>query len=226
MNFKDKKFVASYSGGKDSLLAIYRAVQSGMKPQCLITTYNTDQERSWFHGVPESLLKDVAESLRIPIRLIKTSGEAYEENFRAELRTQKENGAEVCVFGDIDIQGHLDWCTNICREAGIDAYFPLWQEPREKLVREFIAHGFTANITVVDTSRLSEKHLGMVLSEETIASIQAEGADVCGENGEYHSFVSGGPLFSKPVAFTYGEKILRAPYAILPLYNKQPAAIV
>lgn len=220
MNFTGKKFVASYSGGKDSILAVYRAIQSGMKPQSLMITYNTDQERSWFHGVPENLLKDVSESLRIPIKLIKTSGDAYADNFRAELRAQKENGAEVCVFGDIDIEGHLEWCTTICREAGIQAYFPLWQESREKLVREFVAHGFTANITVVDTSRLSEKHLGRVLSDETIASIEVEGADICGENGEYHSFVSDGPLFSKPVSFAYGEKVFSAPYAILPLCKK------
>lgn len=219
MNLKDKKFVASYSGGKDSILAIYRAIRQGLKPICLIITYNTDLGRSWFHGVPENLLDEVSKSLHIPIKLIKTSGKDYAENFKKELRVQKANGAEVCVFGDIDIEGHLEWCTNICRESDIEAYFPLWQESRAKLVREFIAEGFTANITVVDTARLSDKHLGMVLSEETITSIEKEGADICGENGEYHSFVSDGPIFSKPVAFAYGEKIQNGKYAVLPLIS-------
>lgn len=217
MDLVNKKFVASYSGGKDSVLAIYRAIKQGLKPMCLIITYNTDQGRSWFHGVPEEILADVSESLNIPIRLIKTSGKDYAENFKKELRWQKENGAEVCVFGDIDIEGHLEWCTNICEESGIESYFPLWQESREKLVREFIASGFTANLTVVDTARLSDKHLGMVLSEETIVSIEGEGADICGENGEYHSFVSDGPIFSRPVSFQYGEKIVRDHFAILPI---------
>ena len=73
MDLKNKKFVASYSGGKDSILAIYRAIQQGMKPVGLIITYNTDAGRSWFHGVPEEVLQDVSQSLHIPITLIKTT---------------------------------------------------------------------------------------------------------------------------------------------------------
>lgn len=217
MNYKGKKFVASYSGGKDSILAIYRAIKQGMKPAGLIITYNTGLGRSWFHGVPEDILHEVSQSLGIPITLIKTSGQDYADNFRAELKRQAENGAEVCVFGDIDIEGHLEWCTNICEESGISAYFPLWHESREKLVKEFIAEGFSAYITIVDTSRLTEKHLGMLLSEPALKSIQADGADVCGENGEYHSFVFDGPIFSRPVSFRFGETVEQDKYRILPL---------
>ena len=217
MNLQNKWFVASYSGGKDSALALHRAVQQGMVPQCLLVTYNTNLGRSWFHGIPEPLLELVSRSLNIPIRLIFTNGEDYQEQFIAALIEQKTLGAEVCIFGDIDIEDHLDWCTNICKQAGITPYFPLWQEPREHLVREFIAEGFIANITVVDTKRLSDKHLGMVLSEDTIASIASEGADVCGENGEYHSFVSDGPLFSFPIPIIKGEKLQKGQFAVLPI---------
>ena len=217
MDLKNKKFVASYSGGKDSILAIYRAIQQGMKPVGLIITYNTDAGRSWFHGVPEEVLQDVSQSLHIPITLIKTTGKNYADNFKAELKRQKENGAEVCVFGDIDIEGHLNWCTNICEESGILPYFPLWHEPREKLVKEFISCGFSAYITVVDISRLNEKHLGMTLSEQTLKSIQSDGADVCGENGEYHSFVFDGPIFSRPVSFKFGEMVSQDKFKVLPI---------
>lgn len=215
--FCGKKFVASYSGGKDSILAIYRAIKLGMEPISLIITYNIDMERSWFHGVPEDLLNEVSASLNIPIKLIKTSGKDYVANFEKELRAQKENGAEICVFGDIDIEEHLKWCTDRCDAAGMEAFFPLWQEERKALVDEFIENGFTANIIVVDTDRLSEKHLGMTLSPETISSIVSEGADACGENGEYHTFVSDGPLFRKPVSFRYGELVRRGQYAVLPI---------
>lgn len=217
MNRTGQKFVASYSGGKDSILALYRAIRMGMIPLALIITYNTDLGRSWFHGVPEPVLEQVSNSLGIPIRLIKTSGQDYGENFKRELLALKELGAEACVFGDIDIEGHLAWCSNICKEAGIDACFPLWQESREQLVQEFIAEGFTANLTVVDTARLSDKHLGMVLSEEVMSSIAAEGADVCGENGEYHTFVSDGPIFNHPVPFSYGAKIQQNNISVLPI---------
>ena len=113
--------------------------------------------------------------------------------------------------------GHLKWGSDICREVGITPYFPLWQEPRIDLVNEFIDSGFTANITVVDLKRLSEKHLGLKLTHDTIASIVKDGADACGENGEYHTFVSDGPIFNKPVNFTFGEKIYSDNYAILPM---------
>ncbi len=217
MELQGKKFVLSYSGGKDSILALYRAVQMGMEPCGLLTTYNIDMGRSWFHGIPEEVLQAVSDSLGLPVTLIRTSGDAYRDNFLRLLKAKKAEGVEACVFGDIDIAGHLEWCTELCRDAGIEAVFLLWQQPRAQLVRELIDLGFVANITVVDTSRLGEKHLGMVLSEEVLASIVEDGADVCGENGEYHSFVSDGPLFSAPVSFAFGEKLRREPFVVLPL---------
>ena len=215
--FSGKSFVASYSGGKDSILAIYRAIKLGMKPASLIITYNIAMERSWFHGIPNDLLNEVSASLGIPIKLIKTSEKDYVANFEKELKAQKENGVEVCVFGDIDLEEHLQWCTARCDAVGIEAFFPLWQEERKALVDEFIEKGFTANIIVVDTERLSERYLGRTLSPETVSSIIAEGADACGENGEYHTFVSNGPLFKTPVSFCYGEPVKYGRYAILPI---------
>lgn len=220
MNNIRKKFVASYSGGKDSMLAIYRAIQMGMEPVALIITFNTDKKESWFHGVPEKILQEVSKSLNIPIRLIQTDGEDYAYKFEKELLFQKEQGVEVCIFGDIDIEEHLEWCKKRCEVAGIKAFFPLWKEDRKVLVEEFIDRGFKANITVVDTTRLSEKHLGMCLCDETISSIVLEGADACGENGEYHTFVSDGPLFSYPIPFTYKDKFYSNHYAILPIQVK------
>lgn len=98
MDMTSRRFVASYSGGKDSILALHRAIRQGMIPDALIITYNTDMDRSWFHGIPERVLKDVSRSLQIPIRLVRTPGQAYAENFRQTLLELKKNGAEVCVF--------------------------------------------------------------------------------------------------------------------------------
>ena len=80
----------------------------------IIIHFNVDMERSWFHGIPDELLSEVSASLDIPIKLIKTSGEDYAANFEKELKVQKENGAEICVFGDIDLEEHLQWCTARC----------------------------------------------------------------------------------------------------------------
>lgn len=212
-----KKFVASYSGGKDSILAIYRAIKLGMIPLGLINTYNIDKNRSWFHGIPKHLLNQVSASIGIPITYIKTSGVEYAANFEKELVTQKEAGAQVCIFGDIDLEEHLVWCTQRCENVGLEAYFPLWQNNRRDLVNEFIDSNFVANITVIDKSRLAERYLGAQLTKELVDAIVADGADACGENGEYHTFVSNGPLFSRPIAFNLAPKIYFDNYAIIPI---------
>jgi len=218
-NLQGKKFIASYSGGKDSILAIHRAIKSGLSPLELITTYNTDADRSWFHGLPESIIQQVSDSLKIPINLIKTSGEKYEENFEKTLITAKNKGAEVCVFGDIDIEGHLEWCTARCEKTGLIPYFPLWKEERKKVVYEFIDSKFSAIITIVDTSRLSKDFISQILSRKVVNSIERSGADICGENGEYHTFTFDGPIFKNKIDFNTKETFERNKYVILNIYN-------
>lgn len=215
--FKGKKFVASYSGGKDSTLAIYRAIKQGLEPVELFTTFNTDRGLSWFHSIPRQLLNKISMELNIPISLLETTGEQYKDNFEAYLKSAKEKGAEVCVFGDIDLDEHLQWCTERCIAAGIEAYFPLWKESRESLVYEFIDSGFKTIITVVDTSRLSENFVGKILTKKVAADIENAGADICGENGEYHTFVYDGPLFKKAVEFKTDNKIKYDKYVIMPI---------
>ena len=214
-NLQGKKFIASYSGGKDSILAIYRAVKSGLSPLELITTYNTDADRSWFHGITENIIRKVSDSLAIPITLIKTSGEQYEENFEKALTDSKSRGAEVCVFGDIDIEGHLEWCTLRCEKTGLIPYFPLWKEDRKKLVYEFIDAGFSTIITIIDTTRMQKDFLGQILSREAADSIERSGADICGENGEYHTFTFDGPIFKNKIDLSVKEKFERDKYFIL-----------
>lgn len=218
-NYRGKKFVASFSGGKDSTLAIYRAIHQGMIPIELITTYNKDKARSWFHGIPKEILTKVSKEINIPLTINETSGEKYAENFEAKLKEAKEKGAEVCVFGDIDIEGHFQWCTKRCEAVGIKAYFPLWNEARKKLVYEFIDLGFKTMINVVDSNRLSENFAGKVLSREIADEIEASGADICGENGEYHTFVFDGPLFERAVEFDIGEKIKVDNFIVVPILN-------
>ena len=216
--YTGKNFVASFSTGKDSTLAIYRAIKDNIIPQELITTYNTERKKSWFHGVPWNLLLNVSKSLNIPIKLIKTKGgDDYSLNFENTLAEAKENGAHLCIFGDIDLEAHLKWCTDRCLKAGLKAYFPLWQENREKLVYEFIDSGFKAVINVVNTTYLPERFLGKILTKEVAEEIKAHGADMCGENGEYHTFVFDGPIFQYPVNYRSGEMIKYNQYVILPL---------
>ena len=197
-----KKFVMSYSCGKDSTLALYRMIKNGHKPVALLITVDKKVLRSWFHGVPESLLQEVYKSLNIPLLLVKCEGEEYKAAFNKALNKAKnELGAEACVFGDIDLEAHRVWCTDRCDEANMEAIFPLWLEDREKLTYEFIDSGFKTVIKNVRLDVLSTEFLGKVLTKKVVSDIVAAGSDACGENGEYHTFAFDGPLFKYPIRF-------------------------
>lgn len=211
------RFVASYSGGKDSMLAIHRAIQNGMKLQALLITYNTDRGRSWFHGIPEDVLMAISESIGVPIHLIRTAGAEYGDNFEKALLEEKQRGAQACVFGDIDIPGHLEWGSERCRAVGLTPCFPLWQENRRALAEECIRSGFRPVVTVVDTSRLDASFAGKPLTLETLQRMEEAGIDPCGENGEYHSFVSDGPIFSHPVDVEFEMPIMQNGFAVVPI---------
>ena len=212
-----KQFLVSYSCGKDSTLALYRMIQAGHEPKGLLITINEENQRSWFHGVHKDIIEAVSKSLGIPVYFISSKGsENYLDTYETAMKKAvQETGATVCVFGDIDIEDHLRWCTARTDSVGVEAHFPLWQEPREKLVYETIDAGFKAIVKVVDTKRLSEKVLGKTLTRDIVAQIKAEGADACGENGEYHTLVYDGPLFKEPIKLIIKDVVEYESYRIL-----------
>ena len=197
-----KKFIVSYSCGKDSTLALYRMIKDGHNPVALLITVDKKVVRSWFHGVPKDLLEEVSKSFNIPLLLVECQGEEYKTAFNKALnKAKKELGAEACVFGDIDLEAHRSWCTDRCKEANMEAIFPLWLEDREKLTFEFIDTGFKTIIKNVRLDVLSTEFLGKQLTREVVSEIVEAGSDACGENGEYHTFVFDGPLFKYPINF-------------------------
>jgi len=209
------KIAISYSGGKESALALYKATQPGHTPILLITTFNTDRNHSYSHGINEAILNRVSDSLCIPSMTVKTTDKEYTNDFEKALAHAKELGAEACVFGDIDIEGHFSWCSERCKNVGIESIFPLWGCDRQSVVYDCIDNGFVANISVINTKYLSDTFLGQQLTKEIVNSIADTGADICGENGEYHTFVSDGPIFNHPVQFSFSEKFIKNEYAIM-----------
>lgn len=214
-----KNCVVSYSCGKDSALALHRAIICGFMPKSLITTYNEEKDSSWFHSIPEPLLKQVGESLGIEMTLIKTKGDEYTSNFELVLEKFKNEGVDVCIFGDIDIEEHIDWCSERCKNVGIEPFFPLLNEPRISLVYEFINSGFITHITTIDTSRMDGKLLGKALTINLVEKLIVHGIDPCGESGEFHTFTSDGPIFKKPVLFRFGNMIYRENHVSVLLYS-------
>jgi len=214
-------FAMSYSGGKDSALALYRMIADGHKPVALITTINIKQNRAWFHGIQEDLLKLVSDSLNIPLISCACTPEDYAQAFETGLKKARELGATACAFGDIDIEEHRHWNEERCKNTKLTCVLPLWNQNREALVRETIEVGFQALIKIVQNDKLDESFLGKDLSLPLIDKIKLTGSDVCGENGEYHTFVYGGPIFTKPIAFETGDILHFGNYTALNITMKQ-----
>lgn len=201
------KFAMLYSCGKDSALALHRMLAQGHTPVCLINTYNSVANRSWFHGITSDLLEAVEDSTGIPVIPCICTGDTYGSEVERCLIEARKMGAEAAVFGDIDIEGHLTWNRGRCERAGLKCVNPLWHESREALIYESIDAGFKAVIKCVDIVHLNESFLGETLDRELVGRITAAGSDICGENGEYHTFVYNGPIFKKPIPIHLGEKI-------------------
>ena len=198
-------FVISYSGGKDSVLSLHKMLEGGHTPMGLLVMVNQEQQRSWFHGVDLELLRQIAASLEIPLLPCESGGEDYHTRMEETLRAAKAQGAEACVFGDIDIEDHREWCRARCDAAGLQCIHPLWQRDRLDNTNEIIALGYQCVIKCVRNKDLPQSFLGRILDAELVAEMAKRGLDVCGENGEYHTVAVGGPVFHRPVAYECKE---------------------
>jgi uncharacterized protein (TIGR00290 family) len=192
--------LVSWSGGKDSCLALWRARQSGMTILRLITALDESGQRARSHGVPPALLQAQADALGVPLAFYSASWQQYEEKFIAALRDASNAGIGHAVFGDIDLQAHRDWEEKVCAEAGLQACLPLWKQSRRQLVDEFLALGFKAIVVCVNGNHLAQDFCGREFDAAFLADLPP-GVDACGENGEFHTFVYDGPAFAHPVPF-------------------------
>jgi len=212
---KEKSFFCSWSGGKDSCLALYYAVQNGYTSKCLLTMLTGNGEKTRSHGIPISVLKQQAEALAIPLTVCSTSWNNYEATFLSAICDLKERGIELGVFGDIDLDAHRQWCEKVCSVASIQHCHPLWKKGRRDLLNEFIRLNFKATIIAVKKSVLDKEFLGKTFNSDVINEIENTGIDVSGEEGEYHTIVTDGPIFSCTVNLVLGKPVLHNGYWLL-----------
>ena len=198
-SLEGQPFFCSWSGGKDSCLALYHAVQSGGIPEGLLTMFREDGERSRSHGLPVGVIQQQARALGIPLIVRNSSWDEYEEIFLSALRDFKQREIECGVFGDIDLEPHLEWVERVCSSVAIEPYEPLWKKPRRDLLKEFLDLGFTATIVAIKQDALDIRFLGQTLDRQVVLEMGKAGIDVSGKEGEYHTVVTNGPLLSSPI---------------------------
>ncbi|WP_053985933.1 Dph6-related ATP pyrophosphatase [Niameybacter massiliensis] len=212
-----KKFIASYSGGKDSSLALYQAMQQG-EAIGIIAMMEEKGIRSRSHGLSEEMLQAQAEAIGVPLYIGCASWEGYEEVFIKLLQEAKEKGAQVLVTGDIDVPEHECWHERVTESVGLGLGMPLWEMDHREVVKTFIEAGFITKIVTVNLNKgMRAEDLGRILTKEYMQELEERGIDPCGEAGEFHTTVIDGPLFKKPIPVKDGEITSRGEYMYLSL---------
>ena len=200
----------SWSGGKDSCFACYQAMVSGLKIRYLVNMITEDGRRSWTHGQTAELLQAQSQAIGIPLVQRRTTMASYEAEFKDLLLSLKQDGVGGGIFGDIDLEEHRQWVDRVCSEVGITPYLPLWGQDQEKVLRDFIDSGFEAVVVVVKADLFGEEWLGRKVDLDFVSQLkQINEIGLCGEAGEYHTFVIDGPLFRKRIEILETNKVLR-----------------
>ncbi|QNM87046.1 diphthine--ammonia ligase [Polaribacter pectinis] len=209
-----KKTYFNWSSGKDSALALYKMQQNtDYDVSLLVTTVNEDYKRVSMHGLREELLEKQTASLELPLYKISfpanVTMDSYSKTMKIAMDSLVEKEYKHAVFGDIFLEDLKEYRDSKLKEVGVKGLYPLWKKDTKEIITEFLELGFKAITVCVNAKLLGEEFVGRIIDEQFIKDLP-ENVDVCGENGEFHTFVFDGPNFSKPVDFTIGEKTLRS----------------
>ncbi len=202
-------YISSWSGGKDSCFACYKAICEGYNISHLLNFISKEYKRVSFHGTEARLIQLQAEAIGIPLLQKETTWNGYEQEFKDAVKSLIPDGVKGIVFGDIYLQEHKDWVERVCRELGIEAIEPLWGQDQERVLLEFIDAGFEATIVSAKSDLFDDKWMGRKVSREFLSHLKDNNNDLCGENGEYHTFVTDVPTFQNKIKITKSKPIMR-----------------
>ncbi len=212
------KFVVSWSGGKESTLSLYRALNQDVNVSYMMS-FVSSSGRSMSHALNVKLLEAQSEAIGIPIVMREVTWDTYEQGFKELVNELKPRGIEGCVFGDVWLEEHQEWTDRVSRELGIKALSPLFGNDPVNLFKEFVELGFKALVIMVKHEFLGDEWLGRKLDQEFLNELleikDSKNVDILGEMGEYHTFVYDGPLFKKRIELLETQKVPRDGYTYL-----------
>jgi uncharacterized protein (TIGR00290 family) len=214
----------SWSSGKDSAFALHAVREAGeLEVVGLLTTVTTAFGRVSMHGVREDLLDRQAHAVKLPCRKVgipsPCPNEVYEREMAAALSAARADGVTHVVFGDLFLADIRAYRERFVAPLGLTCVFPLWQRPTAPLAREMIDTGLRATLTCVDVAQLDAGFAGRAFDVALLDALPAS-VDPCGENGEFHTFVTAGPMFSAPIEVSVGETVLRDGFAFADLVHR------
>ena len=216
------RVAASWSGGKDCSLACYRAISDGFEVSCLLN-FISNEGRCMSHGLNSGLIVAQSEAIGIPLVQWRTAWNSYEREFKAALRRMREMGVEGVVFGDIhEIPRHEGWVDRVCKELDLVPVKPLWGHDPRQILSDFMDEGFEATVIMVKADVLGEGWLGRKVDRGFVSDLlKLDKVDPCGELGEYHTYVTDGPLFKRRINILEYDKILRDGYRYLKIIRHE-----
>ena len=210
-----KKAIFNWSGGKDSALALQKTLQDNeFDVVSLLTTINEETLTSSIHSIPIELLRKQAESIGIPLYTVLFAKDltGYDEKMRETVEHFKKQGVTHFIFGDIFLADVKTYRENKLNPLGIEVVEPLWNKTSAEIIANFIKSGIKSKIIVTQADKLDKTFIGKDLDENTINTFPND-IDICGENGEYHTFSYSGDLFKKKIDFSISQ-IIKISYDI------------
>ena len=215
------KALIAWSSGKDSAWALHEARRAGDYDIVgALTTVTDSFARVSMHGVREELLRAQCEAAGLPAIVVRIPypcpNEIYEREMAAAMADAKARGVTHIIFGDLYLEDVRAYREKNLAGTGIAPVFPLWQKPTAQLARAMIDGGLEAHLAVVDLKKLPATFAGRRFDIGLIGALPA-GSDPCGENGEFHTFVSAGPMLSRKIPVRVGETVERDGFAFADL---------
>ena len=213
------KAVVSWSSGKDCAFALHQVrIEGRIDVIGLLTTLNEENDRIAMHGVRKELLQMQLEALDLPAEMVMLlmpcDDETYRQRVGLTVEKLRERGVKQVIFGDLFLEDIRQYREEQMQNSGLDPVFPLWQRDTNQLCRDMVESGLQAVVTCIDQRVLSADYLGRRYDHQFLDDLPDD-IDPCGENGEFHTLVTAGPMFSRPIAVRIGEKVLRGDFAFV-----------
>lgn len=208
-----EKVIFTWSGGKDSAMALYELQrEKRYEVVALLTSVTEDYDRISMHGVRRVLLQQQAQYLGYPLEIVyltkNSSNEEYEARLKEKLLQFKARSVSSVVFGDIFLEDLKKYREDNLAQVGMKGVFPIWKRDTRELAHKFIDLGFKTIITCIDSNVLDKRFVGRIFDRRFLSELPAS-VDPCGENGEFHSFVYDGPIFHQRIGLRKGKVVLR-----------------